>query len=117
MPPPAWRADGLRVLVTGGTKGIGAAFVEEMCSLGASVFLCARSGVSEAVADCRARGFDAVTGVDADVSCAAGRATLVHAAEQHFGGALDVFFSNVGTNIRHEHTLPHFAVWRAPADV
>jgi NAD(P)-dependent dehydrogenase (short-subunit alcohol dehydrogenase family) len=101
MPPAAWRVDGMRVLVTGGTKGIGAAFVEEMCSLGASVFLCARSGVPRAVADFHARGLVAVAGVDADVSTSAGRAALVHAVEQHFGSVLDVFFSNVGTNIRH----------------
>ena len=38
-----WRLDGRRVLVTGGTKGIGEACVKEFLGLGAEVMLCSRS--------------------------------------------------------------------------
>jgi hypothetical protein len=99
MALPQWRCDGMRCLITGGTKGIGAATVEELCGLGASVFLCARGEVDAPLAAWRQRGF-AVAGVRADVSTAAGRAVLVEAVTAHFGDSLDVFFANAGTNIR-----------------
>ena len=97
----AWRLDGGRALVTGGTKGIGEATVAELCAVGASVFLCAREGVAARVAAWRAEGLS-VAGVDADVATPTGRALLVAAVTAHWGGELDVFVSNVGTNIRKE---------------
>ena len=106
----AWRLDGGRALVTGGTKGIGEATVAELCAVGASVFLCAREGVAARVAAWRAEGLS-VAGVDADVSTPEGRALLVEAVTAHWGGELDVFVSNVGTNIRKptvEYTAEEF---------
>jgi NAD(P)-dependent dehydrogenase (short-subunit alcohol dehydrogenase family) len=38
-----WRLDGYKVLVTGSTKGIGLATATEMASLGAWIFITARS--------------------------------------------------------------------------
>ena len=69
---------GRNVLVTGGTKGIGAAVVAELAALGARVFTCARSAadVDAAVASWRGTGLD-VTGCAADVSDEAQRKRLV----------------------------------------
>ena len=94
-----WRLDGATALVTGGTAGIGAATVEELCSLGASVFLCARHDVEPRVRAWRERGWQ-VAGVEADVSTSEGRDKLVAAVAAHFPAGLSVFVSNVGTNIR-----------------
>jgi Tropinone reductase 1 len=96
----AWRCDGMNCIVTGGTKGIGAAVVETLCGLGASVLFCARSGVDAHVAELRGRGFARVAGVTADVSTPEGRTALVGAAQTHFDGAVHAFVNNVGTNIR-----------------
>lgn len=94
-----WRLDGATALVTGGTAGIGAATVEELCALGASVFLCARHGVEPRVSAWRERGWQ-VAGVEADMSTSEGRAKLVAAVAAHFPDGLSHFVSNVGTNVR-----------------
>ena len=107
-----WRLDGATALVTGATAGIGASTVEELCALGASVFMCARKGVEPCVRAWRERGLQ-VAGVEADVSTSEGRKSLVAAVAAHFGGGgLHVFVSNVGTNIRKpsvEYTDEEFA--------
>ena len=85
----AWRFDGKRVLVTGGTKGIGAAAVAEFRRLGASVVRVARSfdGVDAA---------DGVVDLAADVASEEGLAAVLDAVAD----GLDVLVNNVGTNIR-----------------
>jgi Tropinone reductase 1 len=94
----AWGLQGRRALVTGGTRGIGAAVVAELADLGATVGLVARTGVEEAVAGHRARERD-VWGISADVSTAEGRAAAISAARER-GEALHVLVCNVGTNVR-----------------
>jgi|APGre2960657444_1045066.scaffolds.fasta_scaffold01713_3 Tropinone reductase 1 len=96
-----WRLDGQVALVTGGTKGIGRATVEELCLLGASVFTCARDegALAESLAEWRARGLS-VEGVACDVSDGEQRKRLVEACSAHFGGALNILFCNAGTNVR-----------------
>jgi Tropinone reductase 1 len=92
-------------VVTGGTKGIGRAIVEELASVHnkCRVLTCARNPteVQEFVADCRARGLD-VHGVVADVSTAQGRSKLIEDIEAFLGSErrLDILVNNVGTNIR-----------------
>ena len=90
----------MRVLVTGGTKGIGAAIVELMLERGARVFTTARDGeiLAERLEGWRSAG-DAA-GVTSDVSKDESRADLVESVRAHFGGELDVLVNNVGTNIR-----------------
>jgi Tropinone reductase 1 len=95
---PRWRLDGRSALVTGGTRGIGRAIVEELCDLGAEVLFCARraADVEEAERDLAPRG--TVRGVAADVATPEGRARIVAAAEVR--GRLDILVNNVGTNVR-----------------
>jgi len=98
-----WRLDGRTAIVTGGSKGLGAAIVEELLGLGATVLFTARG--SEDLDKMLERlaptyGADKVLCCAADVSTADGRASLVERATALFGGALDILVNNVGTNIR-----------------
>ncbi|KAF8057775.1 tropinone reductase [Scenedesmus sp. PABB004] len=92
---------GRTALVTGGTKGIGRATAEELASLGARVFVCARSAadVDATVAALRGAGLD-VQGAAADVSQREEREALMRAVGAAFGGSLHILVNNVGTNIR-----------------
>ncbi|EED95973.1 predicted protein, partial [Thalassiosira pseudonana CCMP1335] len=91
-----------RALVTGGTKGIGAAIVTQLSALGCNVLTCARNG--DELADRLYEWNDQhglnVHGVVADVSTPEGREILKKEVEERFGGRLDILVNNVGTNIR-----------------
>jgi Tropinone reductase 1 len=96
MTQSAWQLGGRNALVTGGTRGIGRAIVEELRGLGARVTLVARSQpeLDAAVAELG----DGVTGVAGDVTLAADRARIVaHVRER---GPLHVLVHNAGSNVR-----------------
>lgn len=95
-----WQMKDQRVLVTGGTKGIGRAIVEEVLNLGGRVYLIARSAaaVESTCAELRARGFD-VDGEALDISDRGSRRQLIESLQNTWGG-LDLLVNNVGTNIR-----------------
>jgi Tropinone reductase 1 len=98
-----WRLDGYRVIVTGGSKGLGLACVVEFLSLGASVLLTARGeadllAAAEPLA--KEHGAERVHVLAADVATVEGREALVAKAIALWGGALDGLVNNVGTNIR-----------------
>lgn len=95
-----WRLDGAKALVTGGSRGIGAAIAEELMALGAEVLVVARKvdEVSAVVDQWRARGFTA-HGLAADVSTVTGR-TAIMAAVRSDLGAMNLLVNNAGTNIR-----------------
>ncbi|MDB4953828.1 MAG: putative oxidoreductase [Myxococcales bacterium] len=80
--------------MTGGTRGIGRAIVEQLLELGARVLVVARTqpDVDNAITEL------GVAGVAADVTIAADRARIVAAARAH--GPLHVLVHNAGTNVR-----------------
>ena len=95
-----WNLAGKKAIVTGGTKGIGKAIVEEFAALGAEVLLVARNGaeVEDFTRQLRAAGHR-VHGGAFDLSGAEDRQRLMAFASAELGG-LDILVNNVGTNIR-----------------
>jgi Tropinone reductase 1 len=84
-------------VVTGGTKGIGRAIVEELVSHGCRVLTCSRN--QEELQELLDK-YPSCHGVVANVATPEGRATLVEAIREHFGHGLDILVNNVGTNVR-----------------
>ena len=78
-----WRLEGQRALVTGGTRGIGAAVVAELRGLGATVLTVARSEAD----------------INADIAEDGAAERVVSAACETLGG-LEILVNNVGTNFR-----------------
>ncbi|KHF99788.1 hypothetical protein F383_05422 [Gossypium arboreum] len=87
-------------LVTGGTKGIGHAIVEELAGLGAIVHTCSRTEteLNDCLLEWKAKGFR-VTGSVCDVSNQAQRENLLNTVSSQFNGKLNILINNVGTNI------------------
>jgi NAD(P)-dependent dehydrogenase (short-subunit alcohol dehydrogenase family) len=100
---------GRRALVTGGTKGVGAAVVEALCSAGASVLATARS-VPE-----RASG---VAYVAADLSTADGCAAAARAAVEQLGG-IDILVNVLGGSSAPAGGFAALddAIWRGELDL
>ncbi|MBM3983406.1 MAG: SDR family oxidoreductase [Planctomycetes bacterium] len=90
------KLNGLRVLVTGSSQGIGRALVVEAAKRGCKVLAAARSQplLDELAAEVRAAGGTVAT-VAADVTKPDDRAAMVEAAQRHFGG-MDVLVNNAG---------------------
>lgn len=95
-----FRLDGLRAVVTGGSRGIGAAIVNLMLELGAEVIAVARDAdrLDAAVEGWRARDLPA-HGVAADVTRADGRARIDDAVRERWD-RLDILVNNAGGNVR-----------------
>jgi Tropinone reductase 1 len=103
-----WNLNGKRALVTGGTKGIGAAIASELLALGAEVLVVARKEVELqlCVATWQQQGF-AATGLAADLSRQEDISRVMETVDEQWG-KLDMLVNNVGTNIRKK--TPEYSV-------
>ncbi|XP_006294711.2 tropinone reductase homolog At2g29170 isoform X1 [Capsella rubella] len=95
-----WSLGGMTALVTGGSKGLGEAVVEELAMLGARVHTCARdeTQLEERLREWQAKGFHVTTSV-CDVSSHDQREKLMETVSSLFQGKLNILVSNVGTCI------------------
>ncbi|XP_003577282.1 tropinone reductase homolog At2g29170 [Brachypodium distachyon] len=92
-----WSLAGATALVTGGSKGIGHAIVEELAGFGARVHMCSRN--AEELEECRHRWDEKrfqVTVSVCDVSSRADREKLMETVKQNFDGKLDILVNNAG---------------------
>ncbi|GJN25760.1 hypothetical protein PR202_gb13631 [Eleusine coracana subsp. coracana] len=90
-----WSLAGATALVTGGSKGIGHAIVEELAGFGARVHTCARNAAE--LEACRRKweekGFVVTVSV-CDVSVRADREQLMDTVKDTFGGKLDILLAH-----------------------
>ncbi|KAG7642457.1 NAD(P)-binding domain superfamily [Arabidopsis suecica] len=95
-----WSLEGMTALVTGGSKGLGEAVVEELAMLGARVHTCARNEtqLQECVREWQAKGFEVTTSV-CNVSSRDQREKLMENVASIFQGKLNILVNNAGTGI------------------
>lgn len=92
-----WLLTGKTAVVTGGSKGIGAAIVDDFIGLGAAVLAVARK--AEDLEKLHQQYSERLFTFVADVSTPEGREALVAHVESLWG-KLDILVNNAGTNVR-----------------
>ncbi|MCL7022762.1 hypothetical protein MKW94_025782 [Papaver nudicaule] len=95
-----WSLRGMTALVTGGTKGIGHAIVEELDGLGATIHICARNkdGINTRLKEWEAKGYQ-VTGSVCDVSVPAEREELMKTVSSVFCGKLNILVNSAAAYV------------------
>ncbi|QCD98511.1 tropinone reductase homolog At5g06060-like [Vigna unguiculata] len=96
-----WSLKGITALVTGGTRGIGHAVVEELAEFGATVYTCSRNEeeLNARLKEWKEKGF-LVSGSVCDVTSPAQRENLIKQVDSAFNGKLNILVNNVGTTVR-----------------
>uniref|UniRef100_M1A5U7 Tropinone reductase II n=1 Tax=Solanum tuberosum TaxID=4113 RepID=M1A5U7_SOLTU len=89
-----WNLEGCTALVTGGSRGIGYGIVEELASLGASVYTCSRNQkeLNECLTQWRSKGFKVEASV-CDLSSRSEREEFIKTVANHFDGKLNILVS------------------------
>ena len=95
-----WTLKGKRAVVTGATKGIGKAVVEELIRWGAEVFIVARNRtmIEQQLEEYQQQGAK-VLGIAADASTEEGRTLILEEVQKEWEN-LNILINNVGSNIR-----------------
>ena len=95
-----WNLKNKKALVTGATRGIGRAVVEEFLKLGAEVFIVSRNqkDIDELINVKRDEGHN-IYGMKCDVSESKERKRLIEMIKEKWG-KLDILVNNAGTNTR-----------------
>ncbi|XP_059305552.1 tropinone reductase homolog isoform X4 [Lycium ferocissimum] len=95
-----WTLQGKTALVTGGTKGIGHAIVQELAGFGAIVYTCSRNQVEldQCLEKWRGKGFK-VEGCVCDLTLRPQREMLMEKVINYFEGKLNILINNAGTLI------------------
>ncbi len=98
-----WNLKGKKALVTGGTKVIGLAIVEQFLELGAEVLFTSRNqtNIDRITEDLGGRGF--ISGQRADMSIHEDRLSILHTFKNEWG-QLDILVKKAGINIRKSAT-------------
>ncbi|MCD9642413.1 hypothetical protein HAX54_029220 [Datura stramonium] len=92
-----WTLQGKTALVTGGTKGIGHAIVEELARFGATVYTCCRNQeqLDECLEKWRGKGYK-VEGCVCDLTLRPQREMLMEKVINYFQGKLNILINNAG---------------------
>ncbi|XP_058768603.1 tropinone reductase homolog At5g06060-like [Vicia villosa] len=93
-----WSLQGMTALVTGATRGIGYAIVEELAEFGAAVHICSRNedDINKCLEDWKRKGFN-VTGSVCDLLFRDQRDKLMETVASVFNGKLNILVNNAGT--------------------
>ncbi|HAT8647486.1 TPA: SDR family oxidoreductase [Legionella pneumophila] len=104
-----WNLQGKKALVTGGTRGIGRAIVDEFLQLGVEVVVIAKNkdNLEKVINSWSSKGFR-VSGIEADLNQEESYSHIINTITQKWG-VLDILINNVGINIRKpaQDYLPH----------
>ncbi|XP_044473735.1 tropinone reductase homolog [Mangifera indica] len=100
-----WSLEGMTALVTGGTRGIGYAIVEELAGFGATVHTCSRNQteLDDRIQEWKNKGLK-VSGSVCDVKVRTEREKLMETVSSIFDGKLNILVNNAGTFIVKEVT-------------
>lgn len=95
-----WSLHGMTALVTGGTRGIGCAIVEELAGFGAVVHTCSRNKkeLDEKIQEWEAKGFK-VTGSVCDLFSKEQREELIQTVSSVFEGKLNMLVNNAAISM------------------
>ncbi|XP_009630417.1 tropinone reductase 1-like [Nicotiana tomentosiformis] len=95
-----WSLQGTTAIVTGGTRGIGHAIVEELASFGANVYTCSRNQMEldECLRQWKTKGFK-VEGSVCDLLSRSQREKFMDTVSNYFDGKINILINNAGVAI------------------
>ncbi|KAG9158727.1 hypothetical protein Leryth_013630 [Lithospermum erythrorhizon] len=98
-----WSLKGKTALVTGGTRGIGNAIIEELAGFGALIYTCSRKQdeLDQCLEQWKSKGFQ-VAGSVCDVGSRSEREDFIKVVASHFNGKIDILVNNAGIVILKE---------------